>query len=383
MPKLTPMPTSQQEVQIEAIKLGLLGPNAGKSPSKNEYKRKRTELLKYCYASSQVGRCMTDVSAILLGNSGAGKSSTLNHLLGSPVAAVSATESETKATTGLKLETAYAPLAVSNLSLTIVDTPGFNDTCGHEQDACNLYSIAKYRKTARSLKGAYPNVVLLLLQATDIRFVGEQSNFSKCIRGIEKLELVDPEHPNVVFTNACSVPGKGVKWRDTLDAKGTQVNDIIAKSFGFRAPVVYIENKFEDHELEMTGEKKEYSRLPDGSIQPKNLFKAITDMLVTNEDALAIEAFKAFFVSPDNMNPTCADEVKAADYKKAGFNHEEKEIHADMQEAGRSSNKTEVESWIRDYLEKNSAHITQVSIHCPIRLRSPRQVTYVGRLFEF
>ena len=67
----------------------------------------------------------------------------------------------------------------------IIDTPGFNDTEGLEQDACNLASIHAMLKSHNALKGLedkeqgaspaikiFPNVIMLLIKATDKRFEG-------------------------------------------------------------------------------------------------------------------------------------------------------------------------------------------------------------------
>ena len=43
-------------------------------------------------------------------------------------------------TTEYILKTADEDLCVSDLTLSVIDTPGFDDTDGKEQDACNIHS---------------------------------------------------------------------------------------------------------------------------------------------------------------------------------------------------------------------------------------------------
>ena len=60
----------------------------------------------------------------------------------------------------------------------VIDTPGFNDTEGIEQDACNLasiYNMLTNYEPLQSLSGKtdaklYPNTILILMRATDKRF---------------------------------------------------------------------------------------------------------------------------------------------------------------------------------------------------------------------
>ena len=79
-----------------------------------------------------------------------------------------------------------------------MDSPGFNDTDGLPQDACNFYSIKQFYKTHPILKNCYPNVVLVLINAGDKRIGGSASNLEKSLKCILKLDLVDKKNPNVI-----------------------------------------------------------------------------------------------------------------------------------------------------------------------------------------
>ena len=65
---------------------------------------------------------------------------------------------------------------MKDLTLGVIDTPGFNDTEGMEQDACNLASIHHMLKGHKALQSLsrkedaklFPNVILLLIKGRAI-----------------------------------------------------------------------------------------------------------------------------------------------------------------------------------------------------------------------
>ncbi len=65
-----------------------------------------------------------------------------------------------------KLEKRNQHLAASDLSLTVIDMPGFNDTRGAEQDACNKrMSVEKFFQDHKSIKkGSLPNIVVVAIK---------------------------------------------------------------------------------------------------------------------------------------------------------------------------------------------------------------------------
>ena len=99
---------------------------------------------------------------LVVGSSGVGKSSTVNHLLNIgeekvKFAKTNSTTSETKITSEFLAFADDPDLEVKNLVLGIVDTPGFNDTDGLKQDACNFYSIKEFYKDHPKLDRCFPN----------------------------------------------------------------------------------------------------------------------------------------------------------------------------------------------------------------------------------
>jgi GTPase SAR1 family protein len=242
------------------------------------------------YSSKQAGRSFNTVSTILLGQSGHGKSSTVNHLLGVKIAKTSNRESETRSTTEFKLVGPEPGLGVTDLNLCLVDTPGFGDTDGLAQDACNLASIAKFLEESGSgRQHCYPNIILIVFHVGEKRFSGKSSTLYKTLLEVGKLGIVDKKRPNVVLvlTHICSEPDE----EEVADIASELIR-IIKETLGVPAEAVCLENSYNKFKLEVAGDQ---TRLPNGTLQPKNLYLAISSRLRENEDNLALMAYKKFF----------------------------------------------------------------------------------------
>lgn len=145
-----PVPSTDLELRREIKPFLRLGPGDDPPP--------RAKLLSFILSSQGVHRSPNHVSILLAGNSGTGKSTTINHLLNTGkdtkvnYAKINAFESETKKVSEYVLTVDEPKYAVSDLTLGIVDTPGFNDTSCSEQDACTLYAIKKFYKNHPKLR---------------------------------------------------------------------------------------------------------------------------------------------------------------------------------------------------------------------------------------
>ena len=195
---LKPPPRNLKELQAECMKRGMMKKDADFSN-----KNKRNQLLAHMWNSHNIGRSIDRASILLVGSSGVGKSSTINHLFDLKenqtvcFAKTSDDSSETRTTTEFLLEVNSPRLfETSGLKLGLVDTPGFNDTDGSKQDACNFYSIKKFYE--KHMHGCRPNLVFVLIQATDTRIQGKNSNLAKSLRCLKALKLIDTKKPNVV-----------------------------------------------------------------------------------------------------------------------------------------------------------------------------------------
>ena len=293
----------------------------------------------YMYSSAYIKRPLQTAMILLVGVTGGGKSSTVNHFLdmkeGDPVALTNDAESETRETSEYVLGVDDPDSDVCDLTMSIVDTPGLNDTEGENQDACNVLSIQSFFKTHPSLrdKQIYPNLVFLVVKATDDRIKGTNSNLTKCLRGIKLLNVVDKNHPNlvVVVTACCSSPyGNLDMWKEEMRKKKECILSVVFKVLGVHAPVVLLENKYEAHGLQRVGD---YTLLPNNERQPKNLYEACLKLLDKSEDHLGLAILNSAFRVQKKDRPEIRYTVKAKDSGVDEMSVEEKQFSSAFNKA--------------------------------------------------
>ena len=326
------LPSSKQDLLIEATSLGLLGKDA-------TLDKPRAKLISYIHDSHKINRSLNHVSLLLVGSSGVGKSETINHLLNigeerGQFAKTSTTKSETRITSEFLAFADDPNLEVKNLVLGIVDTPGFNDTDGLKQDACNFYSIRKFYEGHPKLRGCFPNLIFVLVPATGTRIAGENSNLSRSLRYLKELRLVDHHHPNVVavLSFCCSISWRKVEvWKEKMQNKKEVVQDVISDTLKVNAPVVLLENHFKDEDLEKDGD---FTKLPNGELQPKNLYDACQKVLRKNKDNLGLITFNACF-SKLKTTEVGGYKIAAKDAKKDALSKKEEEFFKYIERAAR------------------------------------------------
>jgi predicted GTPase len=333
---MKPLPPDIKAFWAEARSLGLIGP-------KPTLQKPRAKLIDYINNSWQIGRSINHVSILLVGESGVGKSATINHLLALGTkdniefAKTSESESETRSSQEFILYGDEPRYEVKDLPLGVVDTPGLNDTDGSYQDACNLLSIKQFFETHPKLSGHCPNLIFLIIKATDTRFKGNNSELAKSLRCVKQLKLVDPNNPNVlaILTHACGIPYmKADKWSQKLETKKEAVRKIIHEALKVTAPVVVMENLYgeEDYDLEPVDD---YTRLPNGVLQPKNLYDACADVLKKNEDHLGLITLNSIFAASTKVTPKRGHSIEAKDANKCTLDVAEKDFFHLMEEASR------------------------------------------------
>ena len=200
--------------------------------------------------------------------------------------------SETRSVTEYLRKCDVEKLQLSGLEVNIVDTPGFGDTDGLAQDACNLWAIQKFcTETIR----AYPNIIVVCMKATENRFEGAKSNFVKCLKILQAMHIIDKEKVNVVIalTHACALPRKKQRWIEQSSNLAGSIKNVLKKELGFSVRVAFVENSFDDNDLEVIDQG---SLLPDGTLQPQNLFRAIMDQLKDNGDDLGYSTFEQVYI---------------------------------------------------------------------------------------
>ena len=284
---MKPIPDDESALIEEATSLGLLGPNAS-------FEKPRAKLLACIHNSMKIQRSFNHVSILLVGTVGVGKLATVNHLWGIDLA--SETRSETRSVKEFVIHSDDPEYEVAGLSLGLVDTSGFFSLDGSNQDACIPLSLHEFFRTHPTLSSCYPNLIFLFARAPDNRIKGENSDFGKSLRCIKQLGLVDPDHPNVVviLTHACSIRKRNdEEWTKALDESKSAVTKIVFDALKVFVPVVLIENMYEDCNLEHRGDN---TVLPNGELQPKNLYEACVGVLMNNNDSLGLITFRSIFV---------------------------------------------------------------------------------------
>ena len=329
------LPSSKRDLKAEMTSLGILN----KKPILD---KPRARLISYVGASNIIRRGYNRVSILMVGSTGAGKSSTINHLLNIGAeerfefAKINHTKSETRTTSEFLAFADDPDLEVKNLVLGIVDTPGFNYTDGLTQDACNFYSIKKFYEDHPKLCGCFPNLIFVLVPATDTRIAGENSNLSKSLRYLKELNLVDYSSPNVVvvLSFSCSVSWKNLEaWKQKMETKKKVVQDVIFNALKINAPVVLLENDFEGEGLEKVGD---FTKLPNGELQPKNLYDACQRVLRKNKDNLGLITFNACFSKLKKIEYG-THKITAKDASKDALTTEEKEFFQYFERAARGT----------------------------------------------
>ncbi|XP_046852782.1 uncharacterized protein LOC124446034 [Xenia sp. Carnegie-2017] len=357
--QLKPMPSSNDEFIAEYETIKKLDENSEPTP--------RASLYSFILSSSAIQRHSEFAMILLVGTSGCGKSSTINHLLdigdGTPVAKTSNVESTTRKTSEYTLTFDEPNYEVCDLVMSVIDTPGFNDSDGVDQDACNFVSIQQYFRTHPKFPAEtkiYPNLVFFVAKADDTRMKGTNSQILKSLRGIKLLDVVDVSHPNlvVILTFVCSVGFKNPeKWQVRMQEKKNLVSDLVFQILGIRAPVVLVENDpLEDFELEKDGD---FTILPNGERQPLNLYNACLSLLEKSRDGkekrdkFGHMVLNAAFKQKKKDRPTNGYEVRAKDSNKEPLSQEELELTNAFIQASRGGDTNPLVIHAMDYLTEN------------------------------
>ncbi|XP_046851162.1 uncharacterized protein LOC124444595 [Xenia sp. Carnegie-2017] len=358
--QLKPIPSSENERIKELNEIKMSGENAEINP--------RASLLYFITSSMKIQRHSKSAMILLVGGSGCGKSSTINHLLdtgdGISVIETSDNESSTKKTSEYIITIDEPKYEVSDLTMRIIDTPGLNDSEGVKQDACNFVSIKKYLETHPEFSSKtkiYPNLVFLVDRASNNRIKGVISTLSKSLRSIKMLNIVDISHPNlvVILTHVCSVGyANPKKWQERMQKMKERVSDIVFETLGVRAPTVLIENDpYDDYELEKKGE---FTILPNGERQPLNLYKACLGFLTKSKDGNDITdkfghmVFNAAFTRKKKEKPLKGHEVKAKVASKEELSEEEWKLAKDFTEAAAGGLPNSLAERAMQYISENS-----------------------------
>jgi predicted GTPase len=196
------------------------------------------------------GRPLDKVLIMMAGQSGTGKSTTINRLFqDDQLCTVSESRSETS-----EVHQCTKTLAVRSVnpaissSLTFVDVPGSLDT-DSRREALNQTKILYFRKNEMSLKSrsvplkykalgisekVYPNLVLFVFNSMEKRMDGPDSNLRKSLKMLLDTDIVDRKHPNilVVGTHAGSLPRNRTKFTERTALVTKVIEDAVHQVLG-------------------------------------------------------------------------------------------------------------------------------------------------------
>ena len=185
----------------------------------------------------------------------------------------------------------------------------------------------------------------MIANVTDSRLDSDTNGLSKSLKCLKELKIVDTEHPNVlaILTHACGIPHKKVeKWSEIVEARKSIVRKLMFEYLTVTAPVVLMENWCgEDYnDLEVSGH---CTRLPNGDLQPKNLYEACKELLEENKDGLGLITF-TIVVSLPKKEPTKPGHRSEAKYAE----------RPTLEHSGDSTRRPWCEICNKDFLMKNN-----------------------------
>ena len=156
------------------------------------------KMLSYSLLSFHLQRPIGRVMIMLLGQSGTGKSATINNLFDdSELCPTSDVKSQTHEVTEYSK---IINLRDVSSSLSLVDTPGTFDTHAVRNEV-NVAKIQEFRTRhlgSRCHSTVYPNLLIVTVKASDSRLDEDDSFFSQTLKTIDGTKLLDPSRINLI-----------------------------------------------------------------------------------------------------------------------------------------------------------------------------------------
>ena len=255
--------------------------------------------------SMQAHRTSNQAIILLYGLSGAGKTSSLNHLFGFELIKVTDSfHSSTKDVTEYIATMESDIWGVKNLQINFIDIPGWRDSSGENEDIRNAALIDQFlinhHFLGSKIHKCYPNIVAITINANENRLEGKDTEVVRMFRALTKLNVIDKERPNVliIMTHAGNVGKKNFKQR--LDRIIGVVRNLANCYLECDPKIVYVENDYEEYELERFGD---WTILRDGTRQPQNVFYGMIEIMSKQQDEIGNETVRIYFTSRGNNKP--------------------------------------------------------------------------------
>ena len=304
-------------------------------------------------SSIQAHRSCNEAILFLYGMSGAGKSSTLNHLFGRYLVPTSDRDSCTDSVTEWVSSLTSEEWQVSNLEVGFVDMPGWGDSQG--KDAAN-FALIQHFLTIHPILGSkirkfYPNIVLLVFNSNDNRMLGSDANAMKMLQALSKLSIVDRKHPNVVIvlTHVCSHPASDFVAK--LQELSGIYQTLSRSCLGVNPPVVWLENH-SGYPLQRSGD---WTLLHDGTAQPVNLYEAMRTLMVDSRDELGKEALRLYFQNRASNPPKEKLRVNSNNLTSRLHSNLVKQWLEEMQKGIKHITMNEVNSLLFRFVQENKS----------------------------
>ncbi|KAJ7440314.1 hypothetical protein B0H11DRAFT_546372 [Mycena galericulata] len=245
----------------------------------------------YTQAAAVIKRDRSQAVILLVGQSGHGKSKTINRLIGQDLLRIgqSTLGSTTKAIQRVKV-VSTSKTTSTTVTVAFDDTPGLEDTTYLDRKT-NAALMHRYKE--KYFRDIFPNVILLVASWDSIipDAHNKVSHFTSAIgRSMYNLflsGLVDGDRTNVLVVITKSLSSwdqfddfetkkeKDTQWRLEAGRRKGIITDLQRKIFPNSSPweIVFIEN---GGGRDMSAK---YPSLPDGKLSHQNLFDAISDMM--------------------------------------------------------------------------------------------------------
>ena len=273
------------------------------------------QVMNYCMPALRRGRPLGGAMIVLMGESGVGKSTTINSLFDAQLCATSASQSCTSGVAEYYKEcvvTDENPALSTYISF--IDTPGFKDT-NESVEEDNIKAIIKFFAEHPDLQkirtnelwaklirrkvryNVYPNLVMFMVKALDNRMISGEgtSDFAKCLQKAKSCHIIDRKKINaiVVVTHSGSIATKPNIFQEESAKYADTIRYVVRKELDIKdINIVFIENqpkRFFDAD-------GEFYVLPNGELNFLNLFEVIKNKLQDNNDLIG-QAVMAWFFS--------------------------------------------------------------------------------------
>ncbi|CAL8138944.1 unnamed protein product [Orchesella dallaii] len=239
---------------------------------------------------------------LVLGSTGAGKSTAINFLLENPnITNAGPLVRTTRDINEFRIPVPLDELGIVNSELRIIDTPGLG-TRGLEPDASFLATLESYLDSHEELNNTIPNVVLVFHNYNDMRFKQGNSTFVQMIDALNifRHRITDENYSNVIFvlSNFCGGSKRATRWPTNTLKQFKQVIDDVSL---FPKPIhlVVAENKAKEHGLPLLNG---YYELPNKEYYPRNLFEKLEHVTKNTQDIMGSKIFETGFRDPENLN---------------------------------------------------------------------------------